>query len=194
MNKKTVKDFFDNLAKDWDTFVKPDSAVIEKILDYADIRNGCSVLDVACGTGILFPYYLKRNPLSVTAVDLSEKMCAAAQKKCTDKRIKIICADILDINTAVGKAERCLVFNAFPHFGNAKNAVQALCRRLVPGGILTVAHSESRESINKRHKERAFSVSEPLPPAADLADIFSKHTEIIHAFENESLYIVSGRI
>ena len=63
MDKKTVKDFFDNLAKDWDSFEQPNSAVIEKILDYADIRSGCSVLDVACGTGILFPYYLKRNPL-----------------------------------------------------------------------------------------------------------------------------------
>ena len=63
MNKKTVKDFFDNLAKDWDSFEQPDSAVIEKILDYAGIRSGCSVLDIACGTGILFPYYLKRNPL-----------------------------------------------------------------------------------------------------------------------------------
>ncbi len=194
MDKKTVKDFFDNLAKDWDSFEQPNSAVIEKILDYAGIRSGCSVLDVACGTGILFPYYLKRNPLSITAVDLSEKMCAAAQKKCTDKRTNIICADILDTNTVVYKAERCLVFNAFPHLGNTKDAVQALCRHLVPGGILTVAHSESRESINNRHKEKAFSVSEPLPPAIDLADIFSERLEIIHAFENESMYIVSGRV
>ena len=194
MNKKAVKDFFDNLAKDWDSFEQPDSAVIEKILDYAGIRSGCSVLDIACGTGILFPYYLKRNPLSVTAVDLSEKMCAQAEKKCTDKRIKIICADILDTNTAFNKAERCLVFNAFPHLGSAKNAVRALCRCLVPGGILTVAHSESRETINGRHKEKAFSVSEPLPTAADLADIFSAGLKIIHAFENGSMYIVSGRI
>lgn len=194
MNKKTVKDFFDNLAKDWDSFEQPDSAVIEKILDYANIQIGCSVLDVACGTGILFPYYLKRNPLSVTAVDLSEKMCAQAEKKYTDKRIKIICADILDTHTVTDKAERCLVFNAFPHLGNAKDAVQALCCHLVPGGILTVAHSESRESINNRHKEKAFSVSEPLPSASDLADIFSEHLKIIHAFEDESVYIVSGRM
>ena len=55
-------------------------------------------------------------------------------------------------------------------------------------------HSESRESINNRHKEKAFSVSEPLPSASDLADIFSEHLKIIHAFEDQSVYIVSGRM
>ena len=53
MNKKTVKDFFDNLAKDWDSFEQPNSAVIEKILDYAGIRSGCSVSGAACVTDIL---------------------------------------------------------------------------------------------------------------------------------------------
>ena len=51
-----------------------------KFLDLADIRSGVHVLDVACGTGVLFPYYLSRNVASITGVDLSADMISQARK------------------------------------------------------------------------------------------------------------------
>ena len=35
--------------------------VINRILDLAQIRQGVRVLDVACGSGVLFPYFLERG-------------------------------------------------------------------------------------------------------------------------------------
>ena len=55
MEKKDIIDFFDRLAPQWDADMIRSDAVIEKILDGAKVRPGVSVLDVACGTGVLIP-------------------------------------------------------------------------------------------------------------------------------------------
>ena len=45
---------------------------ISTILDYAGIEAG-PFLDVACGTGVLFPYYLARDVKQITGVDISRR-------------------------------------------------------------------------------------------------------------------------
>jgi ubiquinone/menaquinone biosynthesis C-methylase UbiE len=79
--------FFDRLAPVWDEDNKYDEQKIEKILDYAGIRQGVSVLDIACGTDILFPFYLRRGVSKIAGVDLSEGMIALAKQKFSDPRI-----------------------------------------------------------------------------------------------------------
>ena len=65
MDKKEVAAFFDQWAADWDADMIRDDRKIGQILDAACVREGCSVLDVACGTGVLFPDYLARNAAHV---------------------------------------------------------------------------------------------------------------------------------
>ena len=50
--------FFDRLAPDWDNSIVRNDDVITAILDNAKVTEGKDVLDVACGTGVLIPYYL----------------------------------------------------------------------------------------------------------------------------------------
>jgi demethylmenaquinone methyltransferase/2-methoxy-6-polyprenyl-1,4-benzoquinol methylase len=52
--------------------------------------RGVSVLDVACGTGVLFPDYLARNVKSVTGIDLSPAMIDVAKVKYSDPRITLV--------------------------------------------------------------------------------------------------------
>ena len=56
-------------------------AVIGQILDNAGIRPGVSVLDVACGTGVLIPDYLKRGAAQITAIDIAPEMVRIAREK-----------------------------------------------------------------------------------------------------------------
>ena len=53
--------FFNRLAPDWDAEMIRNDAVIDVILDNARVTGGKDVLDVACGTGVLIPDYLKRK-------------------------------------------------------------------------------------------------------------------------------------
>ena len=68
--------------------------IISQILDGAGVREGVRVLDVACGTGVLFPDYLARGVASVTGVDISPEMVKIAREKFTRRNIEVLCADV----------------------------------------------------------------------------------------------------
>ena len=55
IDKRDVIAFFDKRAAAWDAEMIRHEPVIQAILDNAGVGNGVRVLDVACGTGVLFP-------------------------------------------------------------------------------------------------------------------------------------------
>ena len=81
INKIEVSAFFDRLAPFWDEDCRHDPEKIAAILDYAGIQTGVSALDVACGTGVLFPRYLERGVKQITGVDISQVMIDRAAAK-----------------------------------------------------------------------------------------------------------------
>ena len=58
MEKQDVIAFFDRMAPSWDAELIKSDAIIGKILDNAEVEAGQDILDVACGTGVMFDYYL----------------------------------------------------------------------------------------------------------------------------------------
>ena len=55
MNKTDVIEFFDRCAPSWDADMIKNDTIIGKILDNAEVEAGQDILDVACGTGVMFP-------------------------------------------------------------------------------------------------------------------------------------------
>ena len=88
MNKADVIAFFDRCAPEWDADMIRNEPVIQTILDNAGVCAGIDVLDVACGTGVLIPDYLKRSVRSVTGNDshckeeISAGICEADLRRC----------------------------------------------------------------------------------------------------------------
>ena len=81
MEKRDVIEFFDRCAPGWDAGMIKNDEIIGKILDNAEVSEGMDVLDVACGTGVMFPYYLDRKVASVTGIDISPEMAKIAAGK-----------------------------------------------------------------------------------------------------------------
>lgn len=191
LNTSAVAAFFDQRAEHWDAHGKPQHAVVNTILDTAEVMPGASVLDIGCGTGVLFPYYLSRSVSRVTGVDLSPGMIAQASAKFGgDPRVKLLCGDASVLTPGIH--DTCVVFNALPHFQSAEALIYALSKALVPGGRLTIAHGDSRQVINARHTSRASEVSHDLMPADELAELFEPLFLVDAVHDDADYYLVSG--
>lgn len=193
MNKLEIAAFFDGLAPEWDAHQRCDDKKIELILDSAGIRPGISVVDVACGTGVLFPYYLSREVASVTGVDLSPQMIRIAATKLHDPRVQALCGDIEQL-PVISRCDCCVVYNAFPHFEDPARLICCLTHWIKPGGSLTVAHGMGIESLQRHHSGRAQSVSRDMLSAAELSALMNPYFDITAAVSTSELYIVSGRL
>ena len=189
---KEVIEFFDRLASGWDAETLRSDEIIGIILDHAGVTEGKDILDVACGTGVLIPDYLKRNVASVTGIDISPKMAEIARAKFLQERVTILCGDVE--TTAFDRLFDCIVvYNAFPHFPDPERLIRILSGLLRPGGTLTVAHGMSREKIDAHHHGTASHVSNGLMPADDLAAIFGKHLTVTTVISDERMYQVVGK-
>lgn len=189
MNKTDIIDFFDRLAPTWDEDLVKNETVIHTILDNALVEAGKEVLDVACGTGVLFADYLKRGA-KVTAVDISPKMVKVAAGKFP--QVEVLCGDVETL--ALDRAFDCImVYNAFPHFPEPENLIRVLSSKLKPGGTLTVAHGASRATIDAHHAGRASKVSLGLMHEDALEALFEKYLTVTVKISNDQMYQVTGR-
>ena len=188
MKKQDIISFFDECAPHWDEELIRSDEIINKILDNGGIEKGARVLDVACGTGVLFPDYIKRGAL-VTAVDISPEMVKIARSKFPE--MNIICGDVEEIAFSE-KFDAVMIYNAFPHFPEPERLIKNLSGLLRKGGRLSVAHGMSREALLKHHNERARDVSLELPVAEALAEIFEPYINVDIIISDDNMYQVSG--
>ena len=192
MEKKDVIEFFDRCAPTWDADMIKSDDIIGKILDNAEVEAGMDVLDVACGTGVMFPYYLQRGVASVTGIDISSQMAKIAAEKFKDQpQIRVICGDVEEY-AFDRQFDRIVVYNALPHFPYPKRLLKVLAGLLKKDGRLTVAHGASREAIDNHHNGPASKVSNGLMTADSLKKLFDAHFEVEVVISNRRMYQVSG--
>lgn len=189
MNKNDIIAFFDSCASGWDEDLVRNDWVITTILDNAQVEEGKELLDVACGTGVLFPDYLARG-VKVTAVDISPEMVKIARRKFP--QVEVLCGDVEALE--LEKSFDCImIYNAFPHFPEPENVIGTLCKKLKKGGTLTVAHGASRAVIDAHHEGKASGVSRGLMHEDELEALFSKHLTVTVKISNDHMYQVTGR-
>lgn len=189
MEKKDIITFFDKCAPWWDADMVRNEELIATILNNGGIREGIHVLDVACGTGVLFPDYLKRKVASVTGIDISPEMSKIAQTKFPD--IKVICGDV-ETTDFSKQFDAIMVYNAFPHFPDPAHLIKVLAGLVKPGGKLSVAHGMSRAALTNHHAGRASTVSIDLLHEKELAALMEPYFDVDVIISNEQMYQVAG--
>ena len=191
INQEKIVEFFDRLARQWDADMIRNDEVINKILDNANVTEGKSVLDVACGTGVLIPDYLERKVSSVTAIDISREMVKIASSKYDRDNIKFICGDVMEEEFAV-QYDCIILYNAFPHFPEPEKLVGKLSSFLKPEGTLTIAHGMSKHDIDCIHENGASEVSLKLMESEELAEIMNRYLEVKTVISDDKMYQVVG--
>ena len=192
MEKRDIIAFFDRCAPTWDAEMIKNDTIIGMILDNAEVGEGMDILDVACGTGVMFDYYLERNVASVTGIDISPEMAKIAAGKYADQNnVQVICGDV-EVEAFGRKFDRVVVYNAFPHFPKPKRLIKRLASLLKEGGRLTIAHGSSREAIDNHHNGVASKVSNGLMTADKLKKLFDPFFDVEIVISNSRMYQVSG--
>ena len=192
MEKKDVIEFFDRCAPGWDAGMIKSDRIIGTILDHAEVAEGMEILDVACGTGVMFDYYLQRNVASVTGIDISPEMAKIAKEKYAgEEKVEVLCGDVEEFSFDK-KFDRIVVYNAFPHFPEPRRLIRVLSELLKDEGRLTIAHGMSREAIDGHHSGAASKVSNGLMSADSLKKLFDAHLQVEVVISNDRMYQVSG--
>ena len=158
--------------------------IIDTILKNVEIKEGQHVLDVACGAGVLFDYYLERNVASVTGIDISPEMVKITESKYADNpKVTIVCGDpeeaVFD-----RKFDRIVVYDTFPHFSNPKRLIKRLAGLLTEGGRMTIAHDMGHAAL-EHHRNG-------LMTADQLKKLFDPYFHVEVMISNDHMYQVSG--
>ncbi|MGD9910327.1 MAG: class I SAM-dependent methyltransferase [Candidatus Izemoplasmatales bacterium] len=188
--KQDVVQFFDEAAPTWDQNEINQSEVINIILDHAFVADK-NVLDVACGTGVLFSYYASRN-CSVTALDISSEMVKIAKEKVKSSSIQVIHNSFEDYESQE-LFDIVMIFNAFPHFTDYQQTIKKALSLTKKNGMVSIAHSYSKKQIDDIHHRKANKISQLLPNTSDLIAMFPKSATLVYEISNDIMYQVVFR-
>ena len=157
-NKKSVKDFYDTLAADYDAeqdapnfrFVRePEKKLIQEFLDKQDF-TGVSMLEIGAGTG-RFSLRFAAVCRSYTVVDLSSAMLQQLTQKAEREHITNITAiegDFLQAPIS-GTFDYIVSFTAIEYILDKKALFQKMAQLLKPGGILFITTTYSKREVKK---------------------------------------------
>ncbi len=160
--------FFDRAAATWDDMETAETRDrLARLVRELGIRPGDSVLDVGCGTGILFPLLaVATGGLSpVVALDLSAEMLRRARSK--GFGFPCLHADAARLPLR-SRGFAWVICNAiFPHFADKPGTLCELGRVMGAAGRLVIYHAIGRQAINAMHRAIGGAVAHDEVPALD---------------------------
>lgn len=155
--------YFDRAAGGWDrTHHRDTHEKLCHLIDSLDINRGEKVVDLGCGTGVLFPHILEKvgGEGKILGIDYSLEMLKEARVRMLSPREPVSTDNIL---LATGDArflpvreesfEVVTCFAAFAHFEDKESALSEMQRLLKPGGRVYIIHLLGREELAKHHRQ-----------------------------------------
>lgn len=104
--------------------------------------------------------------------------------------IDILCDDIEE-TLFDKKYDVVMVYNAFPHFPDPKALIHVLSNLVKCGGVISIAHSMSKEMLRYHHRN-ARNVSIELLDEYELANLLKDDFVIKDIIADDKMYQVTG--
>lgn len=183
-----IKLFFDQCAKDWDCN-NMDQLGAEKICEiHKTLIKEKNVLDIGCGTGVLYDSLIKYGAKSITAIDLSFEMIKIARQKYKTDIFKV--EDIYTWKTDK-KFDTIIMYNMYPHLTDKEKLVDICSGLLNNYGHVIVGHGASKENINSHHKAHAMCISNKLLSTEEESLVWTKKFKLKDSYDKNDLYYFS---
>ena len=159
------QDFFDRMAAEWDLdYTAEDLERLSRLVDSMEVQAGAHILDIGCGTGILFDMLRRKvgSKGSVTGVDFSIQMVKQAHRNFPFDNINVVDADVAALPFADKTFDISVGFRAFPHFDDKDKALAEIHRVLKPAAKLFVIHLVSSKQLAMHHHRQGGPVQPGL--------------------------------
>ena len=162
------QEFFDALAAEWDLmFTAEDLERLSRIVDRLGVKKGMDVLDLGCGTGVLFDMLRRKVTAagSVTGVDFSYQMAQQAHRNFPFDNVNVVDADAVSLPFADSSFDMAVAFSAFPHFSDQQKAINETHRVLRNKARFYIIHLTSSKEISRIHHRIGGAVEHDGIPA-----------------------------
>ncbi|MGB3238549.1 MAG: methyltransferase domain-containing protein [Geitlerinemataceae cyanobacterium] len=138
MFQLSKEQFFDGWASTYDRLFPSVfyQALHQRLLEYVDLPESASVLDLGCGTGKLLDRLASHYPqLQGTGLDFSEKMLAIARSGIRyPARITYVQGRVESLPFDVGQFDAVFSTISFLHYPQPQAVLSEISRVLRPGG------------------------------------------------------------
>lgn len=157
---KDNKGFWDRWAKRYDAIMKKDRAAYEHIAGKIKqgLNRSMTVLEVACGTGILSER-LAGSVKMLEATDFSEEMIREAKKHPSSMRLHYSVQDATKLPYAAESFDAVVISNALHIMPKPEKALAEICRVLKRDGVLFAPTFTAAGSLFGRIKIRMMELS-----------------------------------
>ncbi|HPZ09269.1 MAG TPA: methyltransferase domain-containing protein [Candidatus Eremiobacteraeota bacterium] len=187
-----MRNYFNKQANHWDEIACHNPLKLDIILGKLKLKAGHRVLDIGSGTGVL----LKRLSSSVNpegkiiSLDIAENMLYMAKEKHSSLKILYLQGSGEELPLRDESCHRVICYSVFPHFKNQLKILGEIKRVLSPGGLMVIAHSESRDKINEIHSKLEGPVSKDyLPSGEEMCLLLEKQKFVIKdIIDNNEIY------
>ena len=198
MTHDKYQSFFDELAAEWDSsFTAVDFEYLEFLVSGMGTQAGWDVLDLGCGTGVLFDLLRRQTGQegSVTGVDLSIKMAMKAHRNFPFANVNVVSTDVSELPFSDNSFDMAVAFASFPHFSDQGKAIEEIHRVLRSSALLHIVHLKSSLELSNMHHKVGGPVSDDaLPTETELRAMFESSSFVdVSIRDHSGLYFASAQ-
>lgn len=193
----THREFFDNLASEWDLhYTAEDLERLSNLMAKLEITEGMNILDLGCSTGILFDMLRRRVGDSglITGVDYSLRMVEKAHRNFPFDNVTVVDADASNLPFLDSTYDLAISFESFPHFSKKQETLSEVDRVLKPGARIYIIDLASCKEVVEIHQSGGGVIKDDeLPSDAELRRMFAaSNFEQVQIQDHPGLFLASA--
>jgi len=191
------KEYYESYADEWDKmFTAEDFEILSFLIDSFNIKPGSKIVDLGCGTGILFDLLRRKvtKDGTIIGVDFCPKMSNKARQNFPFETISVVNADVEKLPLKEGIFDTAISFAAFAHFTDPRRVMLEVSRVLKTGGSFHIIHLYGSKELEEYHQRTGGPVADDhLPSHDDMMALF-EHGNFENAKINDhpGLYLASA--
>jgi ubiquinone/menaquinone biosynthesis C-methylase UbiE len=194
---KKRREYFGSFAEEWDkNFTAEDLEILSDLINSIEIKSGDKIVDLGCGTGILFDLLRRKIGDSgiVVGIDFSSRMSKRARRNFPFDNCLPFNADAHNLPLKTNSFNLVISFAAFAHFTEHGKVIAEVSRILKKDGGFHIIHLLGSQELAKHHHYAGGPVAmDHLPPRENMIKLFENNQfGNIRLIDRPGLYHASG--